>query len=584
MTTFRLRVACAGLLVALCGCTTLPDSGEVHTQVVGADDTDSQGSNFQPPGPFHDDTPDGIVRGFLIAMQADPPSTAVARSFLTSRARATWKPSEGTIVYDAATLDTDGAQVNARLRAAHRLSPEGGWLGGTDTSTTSVPFTLVQEDGQWRIDNPPDALAVPETYFSNLFEGFDLYFFDRTGTVLVPSKVYLPRGKDTATNLVRGLFAGPPAARRDVAISAIPAGLDLDLLAVVVSDTGVADVPLDSSVLSLAPDELNRIVVQLAWTLRQVPGITRFRLTVDGAPVTLADGRNDVSVSAGSEYDPVAASQREVLAISGGRVVRDDGDTVAPVAGPFGQAGFSLRSLAWSTRNHAVAAVAGSGRRVFVAPDRGARTTSRVRTVLDGGTDVLRPTYDRFGGLWIVDRTDAGAVVHLVTGRHDRVVSVAGISGRRISAFTVTRDGTALAAVLGTGPSPTVEVSNLVRAADGTLIRATSARSLQLSGADVGVARDIAQNSATTLAILTKRAAGPDRVVYLELDGSPNAPAPSDTPPDPVPGDVAGLVANPDPALGLRIVTTDGRVYSLTAGARWVRDALAGVTAATYAQ
>jgi hypothetical protein len=581
----RLRLAAAALLLLLCGCTTLPDSGAVHTQTDSGAKDNEVPYTFSPPGPVRDAAPEEVVRGFLLAMQANPPSTKVARSFLTGHAKSSWKPSEGTIVYDGATVDASGAQVNAQLRGAHRLSPQGAWLGGTDSTTTSVPFTLVQEKGQWRIDNPPDVLAVPATYFSSLFEGFDLYFFDRTGTVLVPSRVYVPRANDTATNLVRGLLAGPPAALRDVATSAFPPGLDLDLLAVVVNEAGVAEVPLDSSVLALAPSEVNRIVVQLAWTLRQVPGITRLRLTVDGAPVTLADGRNDISVSAGAEYDPVAASQREVVAISGGRIVRDDGDQVVPVAGPFGEDGFSLRSLAWSTQHHAIAAVSGNGRRVFVAPDRGSRSVTRVRTVLDDGTDVLRPTYDRFGGLWLVDQTRTGAVVHLVTGRRDRVVRVEGITGRRISGFTVTRDGTALVAVLGTGSNPSVEVSNLVRDADGRLQRATTARTLQIGGADLGAARDVVQSAATTLSILTRPAAGPDQVVELELDGSPSpAPTAAVSTPDPVPGTVSGLVANPDPALGLRIVTTDGRMYSFVDDAHWVRDPLTSVVAAAYAQ
>jgi hypothetical protein len=585
MKTSRVRAACVGLLVVLCGCTTLPDSGQVHTDVAGSDDTNNQAPYFAPPGPVTNDSPSGIARGFLLAMQANPPSTAVARSFLTSRAKATWKPNEGTIVYDAATVDSSGTQVTARLRGAHRLSPEGAWLGGTDATTTSVPFTLVQQDGQWRIDNPPDALAVPASYFSSLFEGFNLYFFDHTGTVLVPTKVYVPRGEETATNLVRGLLAGPPSSQRDVAVSAFPSGLDLDLLAVVVSDAGIAEVPLGPSVLALTPAELNQMVVQLAWTLRQVPGITRFKITVDGAPVTLSDGRNDVSVSAGAEYDPVATSQRELLAINGGRVVRDDGDTVAPVAGPFGQVGFSLRSLAWSTRNHSVAGVATSGHRVFVAPDRGARASTRVRTVLDGGTNLLRPTYDRFGGLWLVDVTKNGAVVHLMTGRRDRVVQVEGISGRQVSAFTVTRDGTALVAVLASGTNPTVEVSNLVRDSDGRLQRATTVRTVQIGGADLGPARDVVQNTATVLAILTRPAAGPNQVVYLELDGSPNPPeSPDSGSPDTVPGGIASLVASPDPALGLRAVTSDGRLFALVEDGRWSRVPLSGVVAAAYAQ
>jgi hypothetical protein len=167
----------------------------------------------------------------------------------------------------------------------------------------------------------------------------------------------------------------------------------------------------------------------------------------------------------------------------------------------------------------------------------------------------------------------------------DRVVRVEGITGRRISGFTVTRDGTALVAVLGTGTNPSVEVSNLVRDADGRLQRATTARTLQISGADLGAARDVAQSAATTLSILTRPAAGPDQVVELELDGSPSpAPTAAVSTPDPVPGPVSGLVANPDPALGLRIVTTDGRMYSFVDDAHWVRDPLTSVVAAAYAQ
>jgi hypothetical protein len=371
-----------------------------------------------------------------------------------------------------------------------------------------------------------------------------------------------------------------------VAVSALPPKLDLDGLAVVVNDAGIADVPLGQDVLALAPAELNRLVVQLAWTLRQVPDITRLRLSVDGVPVPLSGGRTDVSVGVGAEYDPLASPQRQLLAISGGRVVRVDGsDEAASVAGPFGQAGFALRSLAWSTRVHAIAAVSASGRRVFVAPDEGGRSPDRVRTVLDDGSDVLRPAYDRFGGLWLVDATADGAVVHLVTGQRDRVVQVDGISGSQVSAFTLTRDGTALVAVLGTGPNPVVQVSNLVRGPRGRLASATPARTLQVSGADLGPARDVVQIDATTVAVLTRPTGAADQIVYVELDGSPALEGvPGSGAPETVPGALAGLVARPDTSLPLRVVTADRRLFTLADGGRWLRDPLTNVVAGSYAE
>lgn len=580
--SWRLLVASALVGVA-CGCSTLPDSGEVHTRAGGTDETTSQAPDFAPPGPSVGDTPEGIVRGFLLAMQANPPSTAVARSFLSNRAKSTWRPDEGTIVYDAPTVTTADGQVVARLRGAHRLSPEGVWLDGTTSSTTALPLTLVAEGGQWRIDNPPNALAVPSSYFSSLFVPFDLYWFDRTGTVLVPTKVYVPRGEETATNLVRGLLAGPPPAQRAAVVSAFPPRTELDPI-VVVNDAGIAEVPLDSAVLRLAPAELNRVVAQLASTLRQVPGINRLRITVDGAPVSLSAGRSDVSVAEGAEFDPLVSAQRDVLAISGGRVVRDDGETSAPVGGPFGGAGFALRSLAWDARGHLIAAVSGNGRRVFVGPDRGGRSAGRVRTVLDGGTDVLRPSYDRFGGLWLVDNTRRGAVIHHIDGDLDAVIPVRGVSSRRLSSFLVTRDGTALVAVLAHGTNPTVIVGSIVRDALGHVERVTAVRTLQITGVDLGPARDVAQNAATSVAVLTRPATGPDQIVYVELDGSPGA-QPSQGPgaPATVPGPLDSLVASPDPALPLDVVSADRRLFTYE-GERWVRAALPAVVAAAYAQ
>jgi len=574
-------------VAVMAGCSTLPDSGDVHTRPASADETTNQAPYYTPPRPTDGDNPEGIVRGFLLAMQANPPSTAVARSFLASRAKATWSQSQGTIVYDSATVDTVDGQVVARLRGAYRLSPYGAWLDGTTPTTVNVPLDLVQENGQWRISNPPDVLAVPSTYFSSLFEPFNLYFFDHTGTVLVPTRVYVPRGEATGTNLVRGLLDGPPSDQRRVATTAFPTGLDLDIGGVAVNAVGIAEVPLGEEVLELSPTELNRVVVQLAWTLRQVPGINRLKITVDGTPVALADGRTDISVNTGQEYDPTASTRRDLLAISDGRVVQSEGDSATPVAGPFGQVGFALRSLAWSTRDHTIAAVSDSGRRVFEAPDSGGRSASRVTTVLGSGTNVLRPAYDRFGGLWVVDVTGGGAVVHVIRNDKDRVIRVQGITGRQVSAFTITRDGTELVAVLATGANPTIEASGLVRDAHGRVSRALPARTRQVSGVDLGPARDVAQYDATSFALLTRPDSGPDQIVVVELDGSPRVEGQvGQVAPTSVLGDLSALVDRPDSALPLRVIGVDHRLYSyaFSEAGRWARLSLTGVAAATYGE
>jgi hypothetical protein len=558
------------VVLVLGGCSTLPASGPVHTRPDPSVNASLAAPYFEPPGPTRGDDQAGIVRGFLLAMQANPPSTAVAREFLSERSRTEWKPVQGTIVYDVSTVETAGGAVSARLTDAHRLDPSGGWIGGTAAATTTVPFSLVQEGGQWRIDNPPNALAVPSSYFSSLFAPFDLYFYDRSGTVLVPSRVYIPRGEQTATDLVRGLLAGPSASLAQVAVSAFAPQTGLDL-SVVVNDAGVAEIPLGPRFSQLAPADLARAVAQLARTLRQVPGINRLRVTVAGTPVPLIGGATDVSVNAGSEADPDLAQARDLVAIQNKRVVRLGTGVPTPIGGPLGQPGFSLRSVALDIAAYRVAAVATNGTRLYTAADRGSTAVKDVSSMLVGASNLLRPTYDQFGGLWDIDATPGGAVVHLVGTRRDRVLSVPGISGQRVSAFTVTADGTRLVAALATGSTPTILVSSIVRSTSGAVLDVLPAGRIPYNGADLGAAIDVAQNSPTTVAVLSQATKDSGRIVSLELDGSPGDP--STATPALVPGVLVGLVASPDTSLPEQVITYDHRLLLRGDTGQWVRAA-----------
>ncbi len=575
----RIAVSLAGL-AAMAACTTLPDSGPVHRLPDSTGRAGTTAPYFAPPGPRAGDSPEAIVSGFLQAMQANPPSTAVARGFLTEQARSTWKPNRGTIVYDASTVEQEAGttgQVIARLSDAHSLDSRGGWIGGPAGHATTLTMNLVPEQGEWRIADPVDALVVPSSYFTSLFVPFDLYFLDGTHSVLIADRVYIPRGEQTATNLVRGLLAGPSPRLRRIATSAFPARTDLDL-AVVVNDTGLAEVPLSEDVLRLSPVELNRAVAQLSWTLRQVPGIARIRMTVDGAPVPFPDGRTDVRVDAAEEFDPVAGASRDPVVVSEGKVGRIVDEKLEPVGGPLGQTGFALRSVAvrpgTSSAPGQVAAVAADGRRLFVAPDHGGRAARRVRAPVTG-TALLRPVYDRFGGLWVIDRTAGGAVVRLVGGDGQRTIRVPGITGAVVAAFTVTRDGAHLAAVVNRPAGATVLVSDLGRGEDGSL-RAFRARRVQIPG-DSGPAIDIGQTAASSVVVAVRRAedgAGQESderadLVVVELDGSPGDPVTRVT--DLPRGGVLSLAASPDAAIPTRVLVQGGRLFELGPSGHWLR-------------
>ncbi|MFL6061066.1 MAG: LpqB family beta-propeller domain-containing protein [Marmoricola sp.] len=549
------------------GCTTLPTSGSVHTRTGDSSDSVNQAPYFTPPGPAAGADPSAIVEGFLLAIQANPPSTAVARSFLVDDAKATWKPAAGTIVYDSSTLTAHGTQVQARLAGAHRLDPSGGWRGGSTSSALDLSFHLVQQHGQWRIANPPASLPVLASYFRSLYAPYTLYFYDRTGTVLVPTQIYLPRGEQVASNLVRGLLDGPGSDLGRITGRAVrPSG---GLVGpVVTNDEAVAEVPFSPEIQRLSRTDLHRLVMQLAWTLSQVPGITRLRLTADGVPVAISGGRSDISLVGHLDYDPVSAPSSDVVAISGGKLVTVASDgSVRPVAGPLGGVGYSMRSVAHSITEHQYAAVSGNGARLFEASDYIGGATGTVRTVLSGASNLLRPVYDRFGDLWVLDATRSGAVVHLISGGHDRVVRVDGISGRRISSFTVTRDGARLVAG-ASSPQTSVVVSGILRADRGRVVRVLRAETLDTDGLEAGPVLDVGQDSGTTIAVLTRTPSGTRRILPVQLDGAPGF---GRSTPDAIPQQLISLLVTPDPALGPQAVSADHELLVPNALGQWVR-------------
>lgn len=566
---------------ALPGCTTLPESGTIHRQAADLPDQPQEAPYFNPPGPAKDGSPSAIVSGFLVAMQANPLSTSVARGFLSERARTTWQPHQGTVVYEAFSVLPTITGATVRLADTRRLDARGGWRGGSPGRGENLEIRLVSENNQWRIDNPVNALVVPTSFFDRSFTRFNLYFLDQTGRVLLPDPVFIPRGDQTATNLVRGLLAGPGRSIDEISRSALPLRTALDL-SVVVTESGVAEVPLSREVLQASPGELSLAVDQLAWTLRQVPGVERVRLTVDGAPVPLNGGRIDAPVTSGSELDAAGTADPVLWGLRGSRVVDLATTAGGRVDGPLGGPGFSVRALAVSEAPRRTAAVSGDGTTVFVAPAGPGSSAAPVSRPVVNGTDVLRPSYDMFGDLWLVDRTRKGARVLLVSGEKVRRVQVPGVTGADVAAFSVARDGSRMAVAYAGAPSPPLRVVDILRTDDGTVSGAGRSRTFS-AGVTTDEARliDIGWRDPVTLAVLSRTTAETSQVDFISADGSPTVPTLAE--PSVFRGAAQALVVAPDADLPLRLVTPDQRLYTLSGNGSWPRTS-SKVAAATYAR
>lgn len=568
----------------LAGCTTLPESGPVHREAADRPDRPQDAPYFNPPGPAKDGTPSAIVSGFLVAMQANPLTTSVARTFLSEHARGTWQPNSGTIVYGAFTVlpSRDGAKV--RLADTRRLDSRGGWRGGTPGRSETLDISLVSEAGQWRIDNPVNALVVPTSFFDRSFSRFNLYFYDQTGRALLPDPVFIPRGEQTATNLVRGLLAGPGQTLDEISRSALPSRTDLDL-SVVVTESGVAEVPLSREVLQASPNELSRAVDQLAWTLRQVPGIERVRITVAGAPVPLPGGRIDAPVTSGAELDAGGVSDDATLwGLRGGRVVdlsSSTPTTAATVEGLLGRAGYSMRSFAVSESPRRIAAVSGNGTTLFVSPTDSGSTAAPVSRPVVGGTDLLRPSYDMFGDLWLLDRTRKGARVLVVSGGRVRPLGVPRVTGADVAAISVARDGSRLAVAYAGTPAPPVRVVDILRTDEGIVSGAGRSQQLLSGAGDAARIIDIGWRDPATLAVLSRPPEETSQVGFISVDGSPTAP--TLVAPSVFRGAAQAMVVAPDADLPLRLITPDQRLYTLSGNGNWPRTS-SKVAAAAYAR
>lgn len=565
------------LLVGTVGCASLPVSGAVHREAADQPGKQSDAPYFNPPGPAKDGSPAAIVSGFMVAMQANPLSTSVAREFLSEHARSTWNPNRGTIIYEAFTVQPTRRGADVRLADTRRLDARGGWRDVPPGSAESLDVALVSENGQWRIDNPPNALVVPTSYFQRSFSRFNLYFFDQTGTVLLPDPVFIPRGEQSASNLVRGLLAGPGAALADVTTSAIPTRTDLDL-SVVVTESGVAEVPLSRELLQATPNELSHAVDQLAWTLRQVPGITRIRITVGGTPVPLPNGRTDASVSSGQQFDAATGGDEAVFyGLRSGRVV--DLDSGDPVTGPLGRVGYSMRSLAVSEQPRRIAAVAGNGRAVFLAATGAGTDAAPVARVFTG-TDVVRPSFDMLGNLWLLDRTPRGARVYVVRGTQAREVVIPGVTGAAVAAFSVARDGSRIAIGLAGASGPPIRIVDVLRTDDGIVSGPGQVRTVASGLSDASRIIDLGWRDPGVLAVLSRTTPETSQVGFVSSDGSPVPTTLVE--PAVFRGVAASLAVAPDD-VPLRLVTTDQRLYTLSSSGQWPRSS-SRVSAAAYGQ
>jgi hypothetical protein len=515
----------AGLVLAIAGttgCVRVPESGPVVTTEANKRVVTGGDLEFRPQGPVPGMSQVSIVDKFLSAMTATPVRTDVASDFLASDAQSSWDPGRRIIMFEQRDPGVlDGDTVHVKLTGARWVDAQGQWRGDLGDGSRTLDFSMTQEDKQWRIAQAPDALIVPDSWFEDSgYQQANVYYFDPTGRILVPEPVFVPQGGRLATSLVHALVAGPGARLADVSRTYVPTGLKTGL-SVPVSEDGIASITLEGDPGPLNAQSTKLMVYQFAWTLRQDPSVKAFRITIGDVPLTLETGSGQFSVDLGSEMDPTAVqASPQLFLVSDGYLASGTAQGASVVSGPFGRTQYGIRDAAVSMTGATVAAVADGGTSLLEGP---VTTDGPVGPVVSGAVDLLRPAWDFADRLWIVDRRDGRARVSAVdVGGTLETVRVPGITGKDVTRFIVSRDGTRLVAVVHGARVDELRVSRIRHDTDGRILSASPARKLDSRSIGVTRIRDIGWASTTMVAVLHRLTGDVAQVVGVPVDGSPS--------------------------------------------------------------
>lgn len=512
----RMPLALCGVLLAS-ACVSMPSEGpvtEVDTDVSGST---TPGIDYDPQPPQAGESPAEIVEGFMEAMKAKPSRTNVASEFLTASARQRWSPDNKIITYGELGDPDGGAEVKLPMADIEEYDARGAWQRSTTQQVKT--FDLTTEDGEWRIDELPDALIVPQTWFEEQFRRMSLYFFDPTTQILVPEPVYVPTGEQLASSLVGGLLNDPSSDSR-ITRTFVPPGFDYRT-SVPITSAGVAEVSLVGDAAAVDDAARQRILTQLIWTLRQEPRIRAVQLSIGDEEQDIPGEVIQVNLDVGDAFDPSGAqSSGDLFGLVDGRLVRGSVGSLLPTSGPFGVERLGVRSIGVNLAGDRVAGVSGNGRSLLVAP---VDVDGRAVEVASGARDLLPPAWDFENRIWLADRTVEGAAISVVVGdQPPRPIDVPGISGRDIRHLLVSRDGSRLVAVVSTPKGDRILASRILHSEAGRVLRATRAVLLDFVPDSANqLVRDIGWRSPTTISVLTDITEALSLVETISADGAP---------------------------------------------------------------
>ncbi|MBB6170139.1 hypothetical protein HNR23_000199 [Nocardiopsis mwathae] len=598
----RLRAAASGAVLALLlsACATVPTGGPV---VEGAGRDGEAGDPYDnyvrmlPAGPQKGVGEEGLVRGFLTDMRSFEDDHNAAREYLMPARRGDWSGNGPVLIYDdmdAVSLSVDsggdGSSSKVRVRSPQiaTLDRGGQYLPAEQGKMIDVTFELARDDeGEWRIVDLPDELLLGRQDVDRAYRPLNLYYYNLDHSSLVPDPVFLPVSADKrAIRLVNKLVSGPTDWLDPAVVSSFPE----DATAYVAYDSGRVIVELSSEEGGGDPFGMG---AQLAWTLKQLPEVQGFSLSVNGEEVDFPHNE-DENLQSGDDYwnDITPAGVRRDLSAYFTRngqlwsltgTGQDDRQTEARVEGAAGRGDTPLERHAVSLDERRVAGVeAGRDRVVGADLASGAEFTP----LLTGG-HYTSLSWDGYGNLWVVEDSagtsgkkskdkggrdgaddrdaarDPATRVWLLRGGTDPVeVDAPALRDREVERLRVSRDGSRVAVITSDGEDEDgrLFVGRVIHGGDKSAVGALLPLAQELARV-----ADVSWRGGDQLAVVGQRTRGPNQAFLVSLDGSTDttsAGAPSGT-------DMTTVAAAP--GRPLMCSTEDGQIMMTGDRISWQR-------------
>lgn len=408
-----------------------------------------------------------MIEDFYMAGSGYEDDYPVARQYLTQAQSVTWKPDKRALVFREAQVVKTAIENEYvyQLDVAYSVDADGIATQYPAGTKESIPVTLDQVEGEWRISKVPDGTAIPEETFKVIYGAYPIYFYDPTFTYAVPDYRWFIK-KKTVKSMTSALLAGPAPYLRGAVVSAFPSGMKLARESVPVV-SGSAQVDLSAKELfDASAEDRQRMQNQLALTFRSQPDVINVQLRADQDLVRVDDD--------GSVLPPVVdrSVPARQIAINNGELVRYENNRISPLPDIRSVAGLGPHAPAESPVSQTIAFLNGDKTTLYVIePGQETARQLTTRSTLTG------PSFSPGDWVWTAGPGASGATevvafkpTGIAAGMAVPSVTMtpAWLSGRTVKDFRVSREGTRALVISEANGKTAVQVTGIVRNPDGT--------------------------------------------------------------------------------------------------------------------